>query len=63
MKHALESHRAFPIVAWTLILLFAALSYYLATTFKSEATALEEARAYNEAALLLDLEQPHVTLP
>jgi hypothetical protein len=53
MKYAIETHKAFPIVAWGVFITFAAFTFYLATELQSSSTQLQlsERTAENLEAL------------
>jgi len=51
MKHALETHKAFPIVAWCTLIAFALLTYYLTTKLQSSSIPLSDRTLQNVEAL------------
>lgn len=55
MRHTLERHKAFPVVAWIAIIGLAGLVWMLAGVLRNEAGALETDRTYTEQAIEQDL--------
>jgi len=51
MKHALETHRAFPIIAWVTLIGFAAFVFYLTIELQSSTTQLSNRTTQNVEAL------------
>ncbi len=51
MKHALETHKVFPIIAWGTFIAFVAFTFYLTTELKSSSTHLSDRTQQNLDAL------------
>lgn len=51
MKHAIETHRAFPIFAWLAFIGFAVFTFYLTIELQSTSSNLATRTAENVAAL------------
>ena len=61
MQHTLERHKAFPVIAWATVILFAALTYYLAYRLNTETNVFASQRTNTEAALQSDLRSGTIT--
>jgi hypothetical protein len=51
MKHAIETHRAFPIIAWGTFLAFAAFTFYLTVELQTSSTQLSDRTSQNLEAI------------
>ncbi len=51
MKHAIETHRAFPVVAWGILIAFAVFTFYLTTELQSSSEQLSGRTMQNVEAL------------
>lgn len=51
MKHAIETHKAFPLIAWGTFLAFVTFTFYLTTELQSSSAQLSDRTLQNVEAL------------